>query len=432
MNIEAFDIILVVVMLILSALFSGVEVAFMSTNRMKIELKSAQGDKVGILLSGFVKQTPKVLSTILVGNTVSLVLYGIAIGRLSGAISASLDWIDPVHQPYLMLALETSIATILILHFGEFLPKALFKLRAESIMFHPATARVLQFLVWLFRPIVDLLSVFARFIMRRILRLEYQEEELVFSKEDLSFYLQQTFSPEDDMDAKPEIDTEMFTNAMAFNEVRIKEFMVPRTELSTISVDSSIDELLEYFMLQGHSRVIVYNGSVDEVMGFVHHSSLFKRPKTISEVLQPLFPVPEAMTANELFTEFTKNRKTMALVVDEFGGTEGIVTIEDLVEVIFGDIEDEHDEPGEEELLAKKIGENRWLLSARHEVKELNENWDIGLPEGDGEYSTLAGLIIHHLKAIPEINDTVEIPGFMIVITDASDSKLNIVRLERR
>jgi putative hemolysin len=243
--------------------------------------------------------------------------------------------------------------------------------------------------------------------------------------------LQETFSTEAHDEDKPEIDEEMFTNAMTFNEIRVKEFMVPRTELSAIPISASIEELLDYFVSQGHARVIIYQDSLDEVLGFVHHSAMFKRPKMIQEVLQPVLMVPESMAANLLLSEFTKHRKTIAVVVDEFGGTEGIVTVEDLVEVVFGEIEDEHDEPEDDDLLAKQVDENAWLLSARHEVKDLNEEWNLGLPEGDGEYSTLAGLIIHHLGAIPSVNDTVEIPGFKIVITDASDNKLNIVKIER-
>lgn len=431
MSVATVDIVLIVVMLLFSALFSGIETAFLSANRLKIELKSAQGDEVGILLSKFVKQTPRVLSTILVGNTVSLVLYGIAMGRLSGSISAGMDWIDPVRQPYLMLLVEASIATIVILYFGEFLPKAFFKLKADQIMLHGVTARLLQFYVRLLGPLVVGINACARFVLRRILGLRYKEEELVFSKEDLNYYLQQTFSVETDAEDKPEIDEEMFTNAMTFNEIRVKEFMVPRTELSAMQVDSSIEELLDYFVAQGHSRVIIYKDSLDDVLGFVHHSALFKRPKAIADILQPVLMVPETMAANLLLSEFTKHRKTIAVVVDEFGGTEGIVTVEDLVEVVFGDIEDEHDEPEEEELLAKQVNERTWLLSARHEVEDLNEEWGLGLPEGDGEYSTLAGLIIHHLEAIPAINDTVDIPGFRIVITDAADNKLNIVQVER-
>lgn len=431
MNIEALDIVLVVVMLIFSALFSGIETAFLSANRLKIELKNSQGDKAGILMSGFLKQTPRVLSTILVGNTFSLILYGIAMGRLSGSITGGLDWIDPVRQPYLMLAVETSIATLVILYFGEFLPKAFFKLRADHIMLNSVVARALSLYVRLLGPLVVAINAIARFFLRRILGMRHVEEELVFSKEDLNHYLQETFSTEANDEDKPEIDEEMFTNAMAFNEIRVKEFMVPRTELSAIPISASIEELLDYFVSQGHSRVIIYQDSLDEVLGFVHHSALFKRPQTILEVLQPVLMVPESMAANLLLSEFTKHRKTIAVVVDEFGGTEGIVTVEDLVEVVFGEIEDEHDEPEEDDLLAKQVDENTWLLSARHEVKDLNEEWKLGLPEGDGEYSTLAGLIIHHLEAIPDVNDIVEIPGFKIVITDASDNKLNIVKVER-
>lgn len=432
MNIETVDIVLIVVTLIFSALFSGIETAFMSANRLRIELKSAQGDQVGVLLSKFVKQTPRVLSTILVGNTVSLVLYGIAMGRLAGSVSAGLDWIDPVRQPYLMLLVEASIATLVVLYFGEFLPKAFFKLKADQIMFHGVTVRLLQFYVLILGPLVAAINFCARFFLRRILRLRYQEEELVFSKEDLAQYLQKTLHAETDDEAKPEIDAELFTNAMTFNEVRVKAFMVPRTELSAMSIHATMEELLDYFITQGHSRVLIYKDSLDEVLGFVHHSALFRRPKTIAEVLQPTFMVPETMAANLLLAEFTKRRKTIAVVVDEFGGTEGIVTVEDLVEVVFGDIEDEHDEPEGEELLAKQVAENVWLLSARHEVEDLNAHWNIGLPEGDGEYSTLAGLIIHHLEAIPTLNQVVEIPGFRMEITDASDNKINIVKIERR
>ncbi|MFN8393169.1 MAG: hemolysin family protein [Bacteroidia bacterium] len=430
MIIEVSDIILVVVMLVFSALFSGIETAFMTANRLKIELKSAQGDSVGNLLSGFVRQTPKVLSTILVGNTVSLVLYGIAMGRLSGSITAGLHWIDPLRQPYLMIAVEASVATLVILYFGEFLPKAFFKIKADQIMFHTVTARLLQFYVRLFSPVVAGVNACARFILRRIIRLRYQEEEQVFSKEDLSSYMQQTLGKETQTDTAPEIDTEMFTNAMAFNERRVKEFMVPRTELRALSVDSTIDELLDYFIEQGHSRILIYGENLDDVLGFVHHSSLFKRPQAIKDILQPMLSVPENMAANLLLSEFTRHRKTMAVVVDEFGGTEGIVTVEDLVEVVFGDIEDEHDEPEEEELLARELGDGKWLFSARHLVADLNVAWELHLPEGEGEYSTLAGLIIHHLEAIPKLNDTLELERYRITVTDASDSKVNIVQVE--
>jgi CBS domain containing-hemolysin-like protein len=221
----------------------------------------------------------------------------------------------------------------------------------------------------------------------------------------------------------------MFTNAMSFNETRVKEFMVPRTELTALSIESSVEELIDCFVEEGHSKVIIYRDSLDEVLGFVHHSALFKRPKKIEDVLQPILMVPETMAANVLLSEFSRKRKSMAVVVDEFGGTEGIVTIEDLVEEVFGEIEDEHDEPEEEELLAKQIEENVWLFSARHEVDDLNEEYNLGLPEG--EYNTLGGLIIHHLESIPQVDEVVEVDNLRIVVTDASENKVNIVRVER-
>jgi putative hemolysin len=431
MAIEGLDIALIVTALVFSALFSGVETAFLSTSRLKIELKNAQRDRAGILLSGFVKQTPRVLSTILVGNTLSLILYGIAIGNLLGDLFQIWGWVDPQREPYSLLALQTGFATLLILYVGEFLPKAFFRLKAEQIMFQTFTTGLLQLFMWLFRPLVTTINACARVFLSTILRIRYKEEELVFSKDDLSVYLQQNLNSTSDDEDQPEIDEEMFTNAMSFNERLVREFMVPRTQLKAMSIDATVDELHAYFVAQGHSRILIYKDSLDEVLGFVHHSALFKRPKTIQEVLQPIMMVPEMMAANLLLSEFSKNRKSIAVVVDEFGGTEGIVTIEDMVEVVFGEIQDEHDEPEEEDLLAKQLDDHTWLLSARHEVRDLNEQWQLGLPEGEGEYSTLAGLIIHRLEAIPKMDDVVTIDDFRIVITDASGSRINIVRVER-
>ncbi len=431
MTTEIADIILVVVALLFSALFSGIETAFLSTSRLKIELKNAQNDRAGILLSGFVKQTPRVLSTILVGTTLALIMYGIAIGNLLGNLFEHWGWVDPKSEPYALLALQTGFATLLVLYIGEFFPKAFFRLKAEQIMFQTFTTGGLLFSIWLFRPLVTTMNASARFFLRTILRIRYKEEEIVFSKDDLSQYLQQNLNNTSEDEDQPEIDEEMFTNAMTFNERRVREFMVPRTQLKAVNIDSTVDELYTYFIEQGHSRILVYQDTIDQVVGFVHHSALFKRPKTIQEVLQPIMVVPEMMAANLLMSEFTKNRKSIAVVIDEFGGTEGIVTIEDVVEVVFGEIEDEHDEPEEEELLAKQLSADSWLFSARLEVRDVNEDWELGLPEGEGEYSTLAGLIIHYLEAIPAIDDVVEIGRFKIVITDASDSRLNIVRVER-
>ncbi|MEM0996294.1 MAG: hemolysin family protein [Bacteroidota bacterium] len=430
MTFDPGDIFLLILMIILSGLFSGIEIAFVSSSRLKIELKNAQGDKTGMILSRFVKRTPRVITTILVGNNLALVLYGIVVARVLNYAFVAGGVIDPLASPYTALVLQTVISTLIILIFGEYLPKALFRLNAEKIMFHTFTARTLLFFYYLFGPFVIFVNQASHFFLKRILRLRYEEEAVSFSKEDLNLYLQETLSASGESEDIPEIDAEMFTNAMEFNEIRVREFMVPRTEIEALPSDCSIDALIDKFIETGHSKILIYGENLDEILGFVHSSALFTRPKQMREVLQPVLHVPESMAGNVLLNEFTKNRSTLALVVDEFGGTAGIVTVEDLVEEVFGEIEDEHDEQQEEEaLLEKQIDANTWLLSARHEVDYLNEQYQIDLPEG--EYNTLGGLVIHYAEAIPATNETVSIDDFQLAIVDASDNKVNTVRVHR-
>lgn len=428
--INAADIFLMVIMVILSGLFSGLEIAFVSSSRLKIELKNAQGDKAGVLLSRFVKNTSRVITTILVGNNLALVLYGIAVAKVLTYLFILGNVIDPASSPYGALVLQTLISTLIILIFGEYLPKAIFRLKAETIMFNLVTVRLLLFLYWIFGPLVIFVNSASHFFLKRILRLKYEEEAIVFSKEDLNLYLQETLSATSESEDAPEIDAEMFTNAMEFNEIRVREFMIPRTEIVALTSNSDIDTLIDNFIETGLSKILIYNESLDNILGYVHSSSLFQRPEKLQDALQSVLHVPESMVANVLLSEFTKNRSTLAVVVDEFGGTAGIVTIEDLVEEVFGDIEDEHDEQQEEEaLLEKKIDEDTWLLSARLDVDDMNEKYSIGLPEG--EYNTIGGLVIHFAEAIPSANETVEIEGFHFVVVDAADNKVNAVRVHR-
>ncbi|MEM7038047.1 MAG: hemolysin family protein [Bacteroidota bacterium] len=430
MNIDFWDIFLLLLMLLLSGLFSGIEIAFVSSNKLKIELKSAQGDRVGIILSRFVKQTPRVLTTILVGNNLALVIYGIFIAKVLNNLFAVWGILDPIAQPYPALILQTVISTMIILVFGEYLPKAFFRLKAERIMFNIVTARFLQIWYRIFGPFVVLINSISAFFLKRILRLKYEEEELVFSRDDLAHYIQESLHVSGESPDAPEIDAEMFTNAMSFNETRVREFMVPRTEIQALPHDSTIEELIDKFVETGHSKLIIHGENIDEIIGIVHSNTLFTRPKSIAEVIQPLLHVPETMAANVLLSEFTKNRKTIAIVVDEFGGTAGIVTIEDLVEEVFGEIEDEHDEPEEDELLARRIDENNWLFSARWEVDALNEEYELGLPEG--EYTTLGGLILHLAESIPAKNETLDIEGYRFIITSASANKVDEIKIQRR
>jgi putative hemolysin len=429
MEFDPLDGVIIAVTMVLSALFSGIEIAFVSANKLKIELKSAQGDPEAKRLSYFQKKSSRVLTTLLVGNNLALVLFSISAGTTLNAAFKYWGVLDPIARPYQALVLQTVVSTFVLLVFCEYLPKAFFRLRPEQTLFNGFTTRFLQFFYVLFGPIVVGINGLAHFFLKKILRLKYEDIEMEFSKEDLQLYLHESLVSQPESEQKPEIDTEMFTNAMEFNEIRVKDFMIPRTEIQAVPIETTIQELIAAFMETGYSKLVIYNESLDEVLGFVHSSTLFRNPKEIRDVLQPILMVPETMAGTTLLNEFSRNRKTIALVVDEFGGTAGLVSVEDLVEEVFGDIQDEHDEPEDDELLAKQIDENTWLFSARHHVDDLNEEFHLSLPEG--EYNTLGGLVIQYADAIPAVNDVIEIEGYRLEVTEADDNRVNVVKLHR-
>lgn len=427
--IDVWDIVVVVAMMALSALFSGIEIAFISANKLKIELKSAQGDHDAKRVSFFQKKMTRMLTTLLVGNNISLVIFSIGAGAMIRAAFIATGLFNPDEHPFKTLVLQTLISTIVLLVFCEYLPKAIFRLKAEQALLNGFSTRFLQIIYVLFAPIVLGIHALANFLLKRVLGFKYREEELEFSKEDLHLYMQESLVTTPESESRPEIDAEMFTNAMEFNEIRVKDFMIPRTEIQAAPVKTSIQDLIALFIDKGYSKLLIYRENLDEVLGFVHSTSLFRKPSEIRDILQPILMVPENMAATTLLNEFTRNRKTIALVVDEFGGTAGLVTIEDLVEEVFGDIEDEHDEPEEDILLAKTIDDNTWLFSARHNVDDLNEEYGLELPEGD--YNTLGGLVIQYAEAIPAANDVVEIDGYRLEVTEAEDNRVTVVKVHR-
>ncbi len=427
--IDGWHIVTLIIMLAFSALFSGIEIAFVSTNKLKIELKSAQNDKIGMRLSFFVKHTPRIITTILIGNNLALVLYGIYFAKVLNASFLYYGILNPIDSPFSALIIQTLISTLIILFLGEYLPKAVFRLKAEQIMFNNLTSRFLQFFYWVFGPFVSFIGALSRFMLIKVLRLKYEEEELVFGRDDLNLYLRESFAATGEDPSMPDIDPELFENAMEFNEIKVREFMVPRTEITAVPIDTSLEELIDTFTETGHSKILIYKDSFDEMIGFIHSTNLFRNPNHLEEAMQPLMTVPESMTAHVLFSEFTKNRSTIAIVVDEFGGTSGLVTVEDMVEEVFGEIEDEYDEPEEDDLVAEKVDVNTWIFSARHEVDDLNEEWDLELPEGD--YTTLGGMIIHFAESIPAQGEEVSIEPFTITVLEATETKVDKVRLTR-
>lgn len=408
----------IIISLLFSAMFSGVEIAFVSADRLHIELQSSQGSWVGKILSRFIQNPSKFISTTLVGNTIALVLYGFYMAQL----------IEPWLMTYVsndaaLMVLQTIISTLVVLITAEFLPKSIFLLNPNNLL--KVFAIPMRFIIWIMWPITTIIVFLSKGIIVRILRLEYSEDRPVYSLTDLNNYIKNTLVGEPD--AKVDLDTKIFHNALEFKTVRVRECMIPRTEIVAIDVDDSIEDLRNAFVESGHSKIIVYRESIDDVIGYCHSLALFKKPKQIEDILTPIVIVPETMLANELMIQFITNHKSLALVVDEFGGTSGIVSMEDIIEEIFGEIQDEHDV---EEWIEQQINEHTWLFSARHEIDYLNDKYEWELPVGD--YETLGGLILSITEDLPKIGETVELPPFQFTIQSMQDIRIETVKVIRR
>jgi putative hemolysin len=409
----------IVICLVFSAFFSGIEIAFVSADKLHIELLRTKGTFAGKMLSIFQSRKSHFLATTLVGNNLALVLYGIFMAQL---IEPWLSGILPVwaNTEILILILQTLIATILVLVTAEFLPKSLFLIDPDfmlRVFIFPIT--VIYYLMY---PVVSLVEAISKFMIVVIFRYDYSEDKPVYGLTDLNNYIQKNILPDESGDA--EIDTKIFNNALEFKEVKVRECMIPRTEIIAVDVNDDIEELKQAFIESGHSKILVYKESIDEVIGYCHSLEMFKKPETIKKILTPIIIVPETMPANELLIQFINERKSLALVVDEFGGTSGIVSMEDVIEEIFGEIRDEHDD---EYLVEEKLADDSYLLSGRHEIDYLNEKYEWGLPEG--EYDTLGGLIITVNEDIPDEKETIEAPPFSFQILTKEENRIDKVKL---
>ena len=415
------EIYFIIISLLFSALFSGMEIAFISANKLQIELEREKGGFTSRLVSKFYQNPSDFIAVMLVGNTIALSIYTLLMA----------NFLEPIFIKNLPLSInndimvflgQTIVATIIVILTAEFLPKSIFLLNANKllnllsivitpiykIMFYPV-----RVIVWL-----------SKVVIKNIFKLNFSEEEASFGLTDLNHYVDKMTSIED-IDVEHEIDAKIFSNALDFKNIKVRECMVPRTELATININESIVELREEFIKTGYSKVVVYKDSIDDIIGYCHSSELFKKPKEISEILTPILVVPEALLANELLEQLIKEHKSMALVVDEFGGTAGVVTIEDVIEEIFGEIQDEHDE---EQLLEKKVSDSEYLLSARHEIDYLNDKYDWELPEG--EYETLGGLILDVYEDIPLKNKDIKLDNYRFTIQSKQKNRLEIIKLE--
>ena len=408
-----------IVSMVFSAFFSGMEIAFVSSNRLRVEMDR---DKHGLsqrALDVFYKHPSHFISTMLVGNNIALVVYGILFAQIFDAtLFASLS--DGAR-----VTCDTLLSTLVVLFTGEFLPKTIFKSNPNGLLtFFALPAYLCYILLW---PI----SRFSTFLSRGLLRLvgvkiPKATEGKEFTKVDLDYLVQSSIDNAKN-DAEIEDEVELFHNALDFADTKVRDCMVPRTEIDAIDVeDCTVEQLRNMFVESGHSKMIVYRGDIDHIIGYIHSSELFKHFTHIAKHVQQMPFVPETMAARKLMHIFLQQKKSLAVVVDEFGGTSGIVSLEDIVEEITGDIEDEHDN---QKYVAKQLADGDYMLSARLEIEKVNEMFGLELPESD-DYMTVGGLILHEYQSFPKLNEVVQIGRFQFKIVKNTMTKIELVRLK--
>ncbi len=403
--------------MLFSAFFSGMEIAFVSSNRMLAEMDKEKHGWSQKCISVFYQHPNNFVSTMLVGNNIALVVYGILIAKLFDAT------IFKGMPAGFTVPADTILSTIIVLFTGEFLPKTLFKSLPNTLLtFFAIPAFLCYIILW---PI----SKFATFLSKILLglfgvKMNKENDDELFSKVDLDYLVQSSIdnaASEDDIDDEVKI----FQNALDFSETKVRDCMVPRTEIDAVEENCDIGQLKQKFIESGHSKIIVYKEDIDHIVGYIHSSEMFTQPENWQEDIRLMPFVPETMAAHKMMKIFLREKKSLGVVVDEFGGTSGIVSLEDIVEEIFGDIEDEHDNTN---YVAKKTAENEYLLSARLEIDKVNEMFGIELPESD-EYMTIGGLILHEYQSFPKLNEIVKIGHFHFKIIKNTMTKIELVKL---
>ena len=409
------ELIIIIVSILLSAFFSGMEIAFVSANKMHIELEKKREGFIPKILAKITQKSSKFITTMLVGNNISLVIYSYYMGEF-------LVRFLPIESlnDFSILLIQTLISTVVILITAEFLPKAIFRIYANEVL------KIFAFPAYMFYYIFhffsEFITVISDFFLRVFFKTDADEQQTEFSKEELGIYINEqleTGNDDDEMDSEIQI----FQNALEFQNVKAREVMVPRTEIVSVEIHETVSNLKNIFIEKGLSKILVYKSSLDDVVGYVNAFELFKKPKTVKSILLPLEIVPESMMINDILNTLMKKRKSVAVVVDEYGGTSGMITVEDIVEELFGEIEDEHDT---QEFLEEKIEEGLFNFSARLEVDYLNEEYDLNIPKSEA-YETLGGFIIELTENIPEEKEVIEIGGYEIKILKMSGAKIEEV-----
>lgn len=413
------SVIIIFASLLFSAYSSGMEIAFVSSNRLKVELDRGKNSWYSKVLNVFYGNDGHFLATLLIANNVGIVVFGMYMAETLDPVIDS--W--GIKQEYLVVILQTIISTLIVLTMAEFFPKVLFQINPNGIF---RLGSVPMFLIYWILYIPTKLIVWMSNGLLRLFGIRIEQSEKVFSKTDLQHFVKDVNERmEDEADLGNEI--QILQNALDFSKIKARDCMVPRMEIQAIDVEESIENLLAKFVETRLSKLLLYRDSVDNIIGYVHSYELFKKPSTITQILRPISFVPEAMAGKELLELFTKNTQSIAVVVDEYGGTSGVVTIEDVIEQIFGEIEDEHDD---EAWLEEQLDENTYRFSARAEIFYLNRTYGLKLPESDS-YETLGGLIIHQLEIIPQGGEEVAIGKWNLVVEEVTNRRIEVIRLTK-
>ncbi|MCZ2298083.1 MAG: hemolysin family protein [Chitinophagales bacterium] len=412
-----YAVILLLITIVFIGFFAGYEIAFISTNRLSVELKKKQGKRSGIIISEFLEKPAEFIGTCLIGLNFFYVIYGLLFAQI---LKNSFWSFFHVQNEYLQLGVNTFLAGIVILVLGEFIPKAIFRAKNETLL--NAFAPVANLFHNLFKSVAALFVSISQWVLKYLFNLQMNEKREVFSHIDLEHFFQQTKEHDD---TGEELNKELFENALSLPTVKVRQCLVPRTEIEGIEINATIEEVKQLFIQTKLTRLIVYDDNIDTILGYIHQLDLFKRPQNIHEILLPIPVIPEAMNAIDLISKFAKERKSIAWVVDEFGGTAGIVTIEDVLEEIFGEIHDEYDT---EEFVEKQLSANEFVLSGRLELDLLNEKYKLNFSVKESE--TLSGYIINYYGTIPARQETIIIGNYQFDILSVSDTRIETVKLK--
>ena len=415
----AANITILAVMLLLSAFFSGSEMAFLASNKLLIEIGRQKHPRVTSIIDIFNSNPSLLIATILVGNNVTMVIYGLVFSDTVGPVLSNY-----ISSPTLTLLAQTIISTIIIIVTAEFLPKSLIQINPSTMLY--VVAVPLFFFYIIFYPLSVVMQKASSFVIKYILRTrsEEQPQSLLPGRVDFDNLVSMQAEKNPD-DSEVGLEAKLMRNALDFSKIKVRDCYLPRTDMVAININESVDHLHKKFVSSGYSKILVFNGSIDNIVGYVHVSEMFKGSKSIRSMMSPIAVVPETMRANLLLKQFTSQHKSIAIVVDEFGGTSGLITLEDVLEEIFGEINDEHDD---DDLIDERLDDETYVFSGRMEVDDINEKYGVHLPTSD-DYDTLAGLILSETQSIPREGDVVEVDRFEFKVLQAGHTTVDKIQM---